>query len=183
MKNRHYGNVWKNTIILLQLLFSVLLLMSVFMVAALNGKHMIDMDNLTNQSYVDSSYYSYVYEQKVTELTNFLMTRKNFETNGEYDSEKPVNVIKYARSGIIRNDAEESYTMTLVRNGASAYWMYDDSSIPIKSRKNICHRAVFPLPRAYRRAGLRKRKDRSCIRHWQRPWTVSARKKLPTGKH
>ena len=63
MKNRHYGNVWKNTIILLQLLFSVLLLMSVFMVAALNGKHMIDMDNLTNQSYVDSSYYSYVYEQ------------------------------------------------------------------------------------------------------------------------
>ena len=129
MKNRHYGNVWKNTIILLQLLFSVLLLMSVFMVAALNGKHMIDMDNLTNQSYVDSSYYSYVYEQKVTELTNFLMTRKNFETNGEYDSEKPVNVIKYARSGIIRNDAEESYTMTLVRNGASAYWMYDDSSI------------------------------------------------------
>ena len=129
MKNRHYGNVWKNTIILLQLLFSVLLLMSVFMVAALNGKHMIDMDNLTNQSYVDSSYYSYVYEQKVTELTNFLMTRKNFETNGEYDSEKPVNVIKYARSGIIRNDAEESYTMTLVRNGASAYWTYDDSSI------------------------------------------------------
>ena len=129
MKNRHYGNAWKNIIILLQLLFSVLLLMSVFMVAALNGKHMIDMDNLTNQSYVDSSYYSYVYEQKVTELTNFLMTRKNFETNGEYDSEKPVNVIKYARSGIIRNDAEESYTMTLVRNGASAYWMYDDSSI------------------------------------------------------
>ena len=56
MKNRHYGNVWKNTIILLQLLFSVLMLMSVFMVAALNGKHMIDMDNLTNQSYVDSSY-------------------------------------------------------------------------------------------------------------------------------
>ena len=100
MKNRHYGNVWKNTIILLQLLFSVLLLMSVFMVAALNGKHMIDMDNLTNQSYVDSSYYSYVYEQKVTELTNFLMTRKNFETNGEYDSEKPVNVIKYARSAL-----------------------------------------------------------------------------------
>ena len=76
MKNRHYGNVWKNTIILLQLLFSVLLLMSVFMVAALNGKHMIDMDNLTNQSYVDSSYYSYVYEQKVTELTNFLMTQE-----------------------------------------------------------------------------------------------------------
>ena len=129
MKNRHYGNAWKNTIILLQLLFSVLLLMSVFMVAALNGKHMIDMDNLTNQSYVDSSYYGYVYEQKVTELTNFLMTRKNFETNGEYDSEKQVNVIKYARSGIIRNDTEESYTMTLVRNGASAYWMYDDSSI------------------------------------------------------
>ena len=115
MKNRHYGNAWKNTIILLQLLFSVLLLMSVFMVAALNGKHMIDMDNLTNQSYVDSSYYGYVYEQKVTELTNFLMTRKNFETNGEYDSEKQVNVIKYARSGIIRNDTEESYTMTLVR--------------------------------------------------------------------
>ena len=80
MKNRHYGNVWKNTIILLQLLFSVLLLMSVFMVAALNGKHMIDMDNLTNQSYVDSSYYSYVYEQKVTELTNFLMLRPTGNT-------------------------------------------------------------------------------------------------------
>ena len=41
---QHDGNVWKNTIILLQLLF-VVPLMSVFMVAALNGKHMIDMDN------------------------------------------------------------------------------------------------------------------------------------------
>lgn len=103
MKNRHYGNVWKNTIILLQLLFSVLLLMSVFMVAALNGKHMIDMDNLTNQSYVDSSYYSYVYEQKVTELTNFLMTRKILRPTG--------NTIRRNRS-MLSNTQEAALSVT-----------------------------------------------------------------------
>lgn len=107
MNNRQYASIWKNIIILLQLVLSVTFMMSVFLLTFLGNMNMVDTDNLTNQSFVDSNYYKDVFEKKVDDLTNFLMERELFETDGTYDSNKAINIERYVKSGIISDQAKE----------------------------------------------------------------------------
>lgn len=101
MKNKKHSALWKNIAVALQLICSVVLVMSAFLVASLNQKHMMDSDNLTSQSFEESQYFNQVFHGKMDELIGFLKSREKFETDGAYDSGKIVNVIQYARNGSV----------------------------------------------------------------------------------
>lgn len=114
MKNKQYASIWKNLIIILQLALSVVFMMSAFLLTTLSRKSLVDMNKLTYQSFVESEYYGSVFEDKVEALSKFLINRKKFETNGVYDSEKEVNIVKYARSGSINNRSREYVSINVV---------------------------------------------------------------------
>lgn len=123
MKNRQYSNFWKNTVIILQLVLTVIFMVSTFLLTALSGKSMLETGDLSNQNFTESGYYSSVFQDKVSNLTYFLDGRRKFETNGVYNAEKSVNIIRYARSGVIR---ENQSMDDASQNSYTDYEMYSD---------------------------------------------------------
>ncbi|MDE7435372.1 MAG: HAMP domain-containing histidine kinase [Lachnospiraceae bacterium] len=99
MDNGKHRSLWKNIVIGLQLIFSVLLVISVFLVVELNQKQMMDADNLMHQNFEDSKYYQNVFQEKLGDLIKFLNGRRKFETDGVYDPDRVVNIIQYAKDG------------------------------------------------------------------------------------
>lgn len=123
MKNRHYSTFWKNTIIILQMVLTVIFVLSFFLLASLNGKRMLETGDLANQNFTESGYYRSIFQDKAADLIYFLESRRKFETDGVYNAEKTVNIIQYARSGVIY-DAKE--TGTPAGTSYRDYEMYSD---------------------------------------------------------
>lgn len=123
MKNRQYSNFWKNTVIILQMVLMVIFVISSFLLTALNGKRMLEAGDLANQNFTESGYYSSVFQDKVAGLTRFLDHRKKFETNGNYNSDKTVNIIQYARNGVIHEGRDSGGAAS---NSFKNYEMYSD---------------------------------------------------------
>lgn len=123
MKNKQYSNFWKTIVVILQLVLTVTFMVSTFLLTSLNGKSMLDTENLANQNFTESGYYSRVFQDKMETLIRFLDTRKNFETDGVYNAEKTVNIIRYARSGIIHGNQELSEDAS---NSVQDYEIYSE---------------------------------------------------------
>lgn len=129
MENSKHRSLWKNIVIGLQLVFSVLLVISVFMIVELNQKRLMDADNLAHQNFEDSKYYQNVFRGKLDDLIRFLNSRRKFETDGVYDPERVVNIVQYAKDGSIISEAafEESVSITMEKlsgNYAAASYGY-----------------------------------------------------------
>lgn len=120
MKKKKHSTLWKNITVVLQLVCSVVLVISSFLVAFLNQKHMMDSDNLTSQTFEESRYFNQVFHEKMDELIGFLEIREKFETDGTYDSGKIVNVIRYARNGSILSSDDFWQMESLYMDGVEA---------------------------------------------------------------
>lgn len=124
MDNSKHRSLWKNIVIGLQMIFSVLLVVSVFLVVELNQKQMMDADNLTHQDFEDSKYYQNVFQEKLGDLIKFLNGRRKFETDGVYDPDRVVNIIQYAKDGSIMSNEAFMQIESITMGGDN----YSDSS-------------------------------------------------------
>lgn len=112
MKERQYAPIWKYIVVLLQIILTVIFMMSVFLLSSLMSKKMLDTNDIRNENFLDSGCYAELFEQKTDELISFLMLRNKFEVNGEYEPEKLINVMEYSKgvtlSDQISNNQEET---------------------------------------------------------------------------
>ena len=92
MKKSYYSNLCKTLVTIAEIVFAVVFVMSCFLLATLNEKKITNMNQLTDSSYIHSSYYSSVFEDKLNSLVQYLRLRQEFETDGVYDPDKVVNI-------------------------------------------------------------------------------------------
>lgn len=92
MKKKYYSSLGKTMVGIAEMVFAVIFVMSCALLNTLVDKNITDMNHLTNQSYVDSTYYSGVFQEKLDSLVQYLRLRQEFETNGVYDPGKVISV-------------------------------------------------------------------------------------------
>ncbi|TGY95551.1 HAMP domain-containing histidine kinase [Petralouisia muris] len=80
------------------LVFSVILVLSVMMLVVLFQKDILDFGDLKNKSFESSSAFFSKFQESEEEILNFIDLRKKFETDGSYDSEKEVGIWDYYAS-------------------------------------------------------------------------------------
>lgn len=95
MRKIRYSAGMKAAVILLEELFSVLLVICIILVSTLMGKSMLDIGSLKSKSFTDSGYYENLFLKSVTEVLDYIEYQERFETDGVYNPEKTVNVMAY----------------------------------------------------------------------------------------
>ena len=71
MKNSRYSIGMKALLVMLQQIFSVLLVVSIVLLSSLFGRQMLDTDDIFNRSFVDSGYYAETFQHSVGELIQY----------------------------------------------------------------------------------------------------------------
>lgn len=104
MKRTYYVTVWKNLVMLLQVICTILLVMACFLLTTLNRKNIVTLNNLSEQNYVESEYYSQIFCEKLDALAQYLQLRKTFETDGTYDGNRLINT---GGTGLSRGNGPE----------------------------------------------------------------------------
>ncbi|MGN0341261.1 MAG: sensor histidine kinase [Roseburia sp.] len=92
MKRNCYSNLCKTLVGIAEVICAVVFVMSCFLLVTLNKKNIINMERLTDDEYVDSSYYSSVFQDKLDGLIQYLRLRQEFETDGVYNPGKVINI-------------------------------------------------------------------------------------------
>lgn len=95
MAKVRYSTGLKIVAVAAQQIFSVLLVLFVIILVVLFQKDILDFGDLENKSFPASSYFSSEFQRTTEELLQFVELRRKFETDGSYDSEKPVNIWSY----------------------------------------------------------------------------------------
>ncbi len=121
MKKRQYAPLWKNIGIAVQMILTVIFVVSVCLLSALIHKKVLDSRDVSNANFVDSGCYSDLFREKTDELINFLKLRSKFETNGEYDPKKIVNTLRYAKDGTILEDTGNSHIYIVSQDSEGNY--------------------------------------------------------------
>lgn len=125
MKKRQYASIWKNIGVALQLILSVVLVMAIFLFAALVEKNMFDSRDITNKKFVDAGCYTELFRNKTRSLMDFLKIRGKFETDGVYNPDKTVNILRYAKDGTIAGNLEDH--VMIVAENEEGYYEYSAS--------------------------------------------------------
>ena len=89
MDKKQYSTVWKNICLVIQLVLTVIFVISVFLLNALIAKNMLDSNDISNAKFEDSGCYSELFKQRTDDLIDFLQIRDKFEENGIPDSTIP----------------------------------------------------------------------------------------------
>lgn len=71
MKKRQYAPLWKNIGIAVQMILTVIFVVSVCLLSALIHKKVLDSRDVSNANFVDSGCYSDLFREKTDELINF----------------------------------------------------------------------------------------------------------------
>ncbi len=78
-----------------QLVFAVILALMLVVLSALLQKNILDFGDLKNKSFESSSYFSTKFLNVTEEIFHFIDLRRKFETDGNYDDAKLVDVRSY----------------------------------------------------------------------------------------
>ena len=102
MKNSRYSIGMKALLVMLQQIFSVLLVVSIVLLSSLFGRQMLDTDDIFNRSFVDSGYYAETFQHSVGELIQYAYLKEQFEVQGTYNENKAIDIFSYVNAdGII----------------------------------------------------------------------------------
>ena len=81
-----------------QQMFSVILVLSVLILAVLYQKEILNLGDAKDKSFESSGYFSSKFQETAEEILNFTDLRRKFETDGSYDSEKEIDIRTYSNS-------------------------------------------------------------------------------------
>lgn len=108
MKNFRYSLGVKILLVIMQQIFSVLLVISIVLLSSLFDKQMLDTDNILNRSFVDSGYYAETFQKSVDELLKYAYLREQFEVQGAYNEDKVIDVFSYEDGNVAAETRIES---------------------------------------------------------------------------
>ena len=129
MNKRQYSPLWKNVGIAVQIILTIVFVMSVYLLGALASKNVLNTNDLLNTDFIESGYYKELFREKLDVLISFLRLRGKFETEGEYNPEKIVNTLRYAKDGTILADTEGNRVVILAQDEEGNY-SYSESFEP-----------------------------------------------------
>ncbi len=138
MNKRQYSQLWKNIGIAVQIILTIIFVMSVYLLGALASKNVLNTNDVFHTDFIESGYYKELFREKLDVLISFLRLRGKFETDGEYNPEKIVNTLRYAKDGTILADVEESRVVILEQDEEGNYTYsesYDNGDL-IESENN-----------------------------------------------
>ncbi len=95
MTKMRYSTGMKVISVVMQEIFAVILVLMIVILAALLQKNILDFGDLKNRSFESSSYFSSKFQHATEELFQFIDLRRKFETDGNYDDEKTINIWNY----------------------------------------------------------------------------------------
>ena len=75
--------------------FSVILVLSILILAVLYQKDILYLGEVKDKSFESSGYFSSKFQETAEEILEFTDLRRKFETDGSYDSEKEVDIQSY----------------------------------------------------------------------------------------
>ncbi len=100
MRKIRYTTGTKILLVILQQIFAVLLVVSIVLLSALFDKKMLNTNDILDQSFVNSGYYSDVFQKTSQEIIRYVMLKEQFEKDGAYDEDKVIDVMSYASGRI-----------------------------------------------------------------------------------
>ncbi len=103
MKKIRYSAGMKAVVMMLQEVFSVVLVISIVLVSSLFSRSMVNFGELKNENFMESSYYSRLFQGAVSEVLDYIQYQDQFETDGVYNPEKIVNIVAYMNQNIGNN--------------------------------------------------------------------------------
>ena len=98
MKKLRYSTGLKATAVIMQQVLFVILVISILLVTTLFQKNILDFGDIRNKSFPTSAYFSSLFQESTETIFHFVELRKKFETDGNYDSEKKIDIKKYYSS-------------------------------------------------------------------------------------
>lgn len=111
MKKLRYSTGLKATVVIIQQILFVVLVISILLVTTLFQKNILDFGDIKNKSFPTSAYFSSLFQESAEDIFNFVELRKKFETNGNYDAEKKIDIKKYYSSqGRVGDVSEDKLT-------------------------------------------------------------------------
>ena len=129
MDKKQYSTVWKNICLVIQLILTVIFVVSVFLLNALIAKNMLDSSDVSNGKFEDSGCYSELFKQRTDSLLEFLKLRDKFENDGQYDPDKVINVTDYAKNSTLHTkDEANNHVLVITQDTAGKYSYMDGSS-------------------------------------------------------
>lgn len=132
MDKKQYSTVWKNICLVIQLVLTVIFVISVFLLNALIAKNMLDSTDISNAKFEDSGCYSELFKKRTDDLIDFLKIRDKFEENGAYQPNKVINVLDYAKDGALHS--EENDHVVVITQDTSGNYSYQDSVTSSESK-------------------------------------------------
>lgn len=109
MRKFRYTTGTKIWLVILQQIFAVLLVVSVVLLSALFDRRMLNTNDILDTSFVNSGYYTDVFQKTAQELIKYVTLKEQFEKDGVYDEDKTVDVMAYAsgRIGTLKEPEED----------------------------------------------------------------------------
>lgn len=97
MRKIGYSTGIKAVVILLQELFSVVLVISIVLISTMLDKSMLNRKDLNNHTFTESKYYDKLFGEAVEEVLRYVKFQEQFETDGTYNPEKTVNILAFCK--------------------------------------------------------------------------------------
>ena len=98
MKKLRYSTGMKATVVVAQQVLFVILVISIVLVTTLFQKNILNFGDIKNNSFPTSTYFSYLFQESAENIFDFVELRKKFETDGNYDTAKQIDIRKYHSS-------------------------------------------------------------------------------------
>lgn len=124
MRKLRYSTGLKATAVIVQQVLFVVLVISIVLVTTLFQKNILDFGDIRNKSFPTSAYFSSLFQESAETILNFAELRKKFETEGNYDAEKQIDIMKYYSSQGRAGDVSED-RLTEAETQARRYYLGD----------------------------------------------------------
>jgi len=101
MKKLRYSALLKTSAFLLQQGCIVILVLSAVLVSSLFNRSIFNISDIKSKPFKESGYFEELFKTSVEDVLRFTSYREKFETDGEYDPGKIVNISEYMNSGAL----------------------------------------------------------------------------------
>lgn len=95
MRKIGYSSGMKAAAIMMQELFSVILIICIILISTLFDRSMLEFGDFGNKDFTQCGYYESLFRKSVREVLTFSGYQEQFETNGAYNPEKTVSIMAY----------------------------------------------------------------------------------------
>lgn len=101
MHHVRYSKGIKAIAIILQTIFVVIAAIGLSVCLSYSGMMQGTEDMMDGKNFIDSDYYESMVEDELYELAEYIHLCSVFETDGDYDAEKPINVENYVKRNVV----------------------------------------------------------------------------------